>query len=246
MWLHFGYDPDADGFDQKPFHLNEAGSKRRPTLAHRGDNTIPLKELHTETRERWTVNTLVSSRPFVAPAWPRLEVLFKGGDVILEQCQEAINALHLPWMFAQTSDSGSYRLEHVLTYLDRVLERPPGDDGRWRLLYCDCYKAHEGDAILRVAWKHRYIVLMHGGGTTGVAQTNDSHLHAPMSRIYQDLEQADMIRQLDESPWSCPSRSRFVDLVQGGVYVRDWGGRRGSSCLGVISSHLVCNLLIAL
>jgi len=26
-WLTFDYDLDADGFDQKPFHINEAGSK---------------------------------------------------------------------------------------------------------------------------------------------------------------------------------------------------------------------------
>ena len=32
----FGYDPIVEGFDQKPVHFNESGSRMRRTLAWRG------------------------------------------------------------------------------------------------------------------------------------------------------------------------------------------------------------------
>ena len=174
--LTFEYDMDADGFDQKPFHINEAGSKCASTLTHKGELEIPLKEQHSETRERWTVNTMVTSREASARIGPPLDVLFKGGDLIGARLEAALPALALAGLTSQTSDSGSYRLEHVLWWMDKALQRLEGDDGRWRLLFCDAYRAHEDDAVLRLAWKHRYVVIMHGGGTTGVAQVNDTHL----------------------------------------------------------------------
>jgi len=48
-------------FDQCPFHMNESGSKALGTLHFRGSCSVPLKEGHSATRERWTVSTMVSS-----------------------------------------------------------------------------------------------------------------------------------------------------------------------------------------
>mgnify|MGYP000694948667 CR=1 FL=1 len=62
-------------FDQKPFHINEAGSKCAYTLTHKGELEIPLKEQHSETRERWTVNTMVTSREASARIGPPLGVV---------------------------------------------------------------------------------------------------------------------------------------------------------------------------
>ena len=112
-------------------------------------------------------------------------------------------------LFVAISNSGSYRVEHVLFYLKNVRARPEGGDNRWRLLFCDCYRPHEGDAVLRLAWKHRYIVLIHGGGTTGVTRVNDAHLHGPLSKLYQELEMQDCFHQLSLNPHGCPRRARM-------------------------------------
>ena len=42
--LEHGYDPELDGFDQKPFHFNESGSQLRKTLHWKGVPEVSLKE----------------------------------------------------------------------------------------------------------------------------------------------------------------------------------------------------------
>ncbi len=81
---------------------------------------------------------------------------------------------------------------------------------------CDAYRAHEGRAVLRLAWKHRYVLIFHGGGTTGVAQVNDTQLHGPLSKAYQELEMQDLFEQLSRNPHGCGQRDRVTcvrDLV---------------------------------
>jgi hypothetical protein len=202
-----GYDLSADGFDQKPFHMNEAGSKEQKTLALRGSAEVALKELHDATRERWTANTWVTSRRDTALAGPPLEVMFKGASGVLESVKAHVaGAGHK--ITVQTSNSGSYRREHVLTFMERALPatRPPA--AQWRLLFCDAYRAHDGEAVRRLAWHHGAVVVLHGGGTTGVAAVNDTHLHGPLSKAYQDLEMQSGFLQLAMDPRGCPKRSR--------------------------------------
>ena len=56
---HFGYQPEVDGFDQKPFHVNESGSKNRKTLEWTG-----AKQCHGSTRDRWTnFTTTTTAQP---------------------------------------------------------------------------------------------------------------------------------------------------------------------------------------
>ena len=65
-WLHVfrvraailalkGYDPHVENWDHSPFHHNETGSHNQKTLAVAGVE-VPLVELHTATRMRWTAN----------------------------------------------------------------------------------------------------------------------------------------------------------------------------------------------
>ncbi|MCP4239045.1 MAG: hypothetical protein GY772_00615, partial [bacterium] len=148
--LAHGYDPDVDGFDQKPFHFNESGSQGRNTLAYVGAPTVPLKECAASTRARWSATTYVSSNParFLTP--PPLELLFKGGDTILKGLRAAREDLRpaglaegsaladLTWLSVAVGVKGSYRTEHVLAYLrqhlpERTADRP------WRILMCDMY-----------------------------------------------------------------------------------------------------------
>ena len=83
--LTFGYDPLIEGWDQKPFHFNESGSHRKKTLHWKGVVEVPLKECASAVRSRWSANTYTSTHPDRFDEFPPLEVLFKGGPVVLER-----------------------------------------------------------------------------------------------------------------------------------------------------------------
>ena len=144
---------------------------------------------------------------------PPLEIMWKGGEGVLRSCEDFIRLeplFRIPELkiSVAVSNSGSYRLEHVLDWLDKVLKRGPGGDGRWRVVMCDVYAAHVMDPVRRLAWKHKFIVIYVGGGATGVGQTNDTHCHGPLSKDYIELEQSDMFCKMQMDPHGCPSRSR--------------------------------------
>ena len=62
----------------------------------------------------------------------------------------------------------------------------------------DSYAAHLTQKVNDTAWSRGYIALYHYGCTTALAQVNDTHLHAPLSKIYQDLETECFLRRQDE------------------------------------------------
>ena len=68
-----------------------------------------------------------------------------------------------------------------------------------RILMMDSYAAHLTKAVSDLAWRRGYIVLYHYGGTTALAQVNDTHLHAPFSRLYQELEGACFLRRQEKN-----------------------------------------------
>ena len=89
--------------------MNEVGSKSTGSLSIRGVGAVVLREGHAATRERWTANTMVSSRPNRAGHPPPLQLMFrvKGrGERVLRQLQEAIPP-RAPWLSVTTSPSGS-------------------------------------------------------------------------------------------------------------------------------------------
>lgn len=142
-----------------------------------------------------------------------MEMMFKGGEGILRSCEDYLRLdplFRIPELkiSVAVSNSGSYRLEHVLDWLDRVLAREAGDDGRWRLLMCDVYAAHVMEPVAKLAWRHKFVVLFVGGGATGLVQTNDTHCHGWFEKDYIELEQADMFRKMQMDPHGCPGRTR--------------------------------------
>ena len=178
--LFHGYEPILDSRDQTGKHMNECGSKNRKTLAWQGDCDVALREDHNATRKRWTAFTqCLSSLEETPPGHrPFCELLFQGGAQILAGLEEVVNNLRacgveVEWLTVAVSDSGSYRAEHVIDYLEKTL-LPWGPDRRWRILMLDAYRAHLIDAVKRLAWKRGYIVVYQGGGCTGISQVNDT------------------------------------------------------------------------
>ncbi|MCP4241726.1 MAG: hypothetical protein GY772_14295 [bacterium] len=210
--LAHGHEPVFENFDQSPFHMNEAGSKGTATLAVRGAFAVPLKEGHAATRERWSVNTMTTSCERRAKAIPPLQLMFKGSGPRLAQKLSASIPAWAPWLSVVTGPRGSYREEHILNYLEAVLE-PHGPERPWRVLLCDAYAAQTTAAVRRAAWQRGYVVITHGGGQTPVTQTNDTDLHARLKHSYLELEADEMIAQQRLRPSACPV-PRKHDVIQ--------------------------------
>ena len=144
--LHFNRVADLDGFDQKPLHCHESGSKNLKTLAFRGELEVPVKEGHSATRSRWTATTYVSSNLSRARAILPLELCFKGGSGVNAELGHMCESLRASgsagdWLSLIATESASYKADDVLDYLKTVLEewtpsRSRGDDYRILPSFC--------------------------------------------------------------------------------------------------------------
>jgi len=209
---HCGYDPEIEGFDQTPFHFNESGSKSKATLDFKGKKKITLKECVSASRDRWTATTYTKSNPAGHPV--PLEAMFKGGAGVLQSVQETLEALRASGRFGSlqnvsvnTSSSGSYTLPDVLAFLQRHLE-PWTKNRRWKILLCDAYKPHLCKEVRDLCWSRGYLMVYIGGGCTGAQQVNDTHLHGPMSRTYQELEMELFIFAQEANPHGLKTMKR--------------------------------------
>ena len=135
---------------------------------------------------------------------PGLELMFKAaGDVLEKKLQTFARSLGCNWLSVVTGPKGSYREEHVLQYLETHL--PPMNEGRrWRLLLLDAYAPQMSDAVRRLCWQRGYIVIIHGGGATGVTQVNDTDLRQHLRKTYVEHEMAAMIKEARLNPDSIP------------------------------------------
>ena len=215
-----GHDLPLYGLDQTPVFMNEGGSRKSGTLSIVGAPEVVLKENHAATRERVSVLTSVSSdkASCLQPKRLPLEVLFRG------KTKRILKGIRVPDTVNMTvtfQEKGSYRVENMLSFLDRWLDK--WDDARmasadWRILLLDSYSAHFDESIQRLCWDRGYILLFHYGHTTGVTQVNDTDLHGPFKRIYLDFEAQDFFdRQLMDPGDISRSRSE-VSLLH--VFVR--------------------------
>ena len=78
--------PHVENWDQSPFHHIETGSTNQKTLAVAGAE-VPLVELHTATRMRWTANlTTPSDRKRLAEHGPLYaeHMLKADGEILLQ------------------------------------------------------------------------------------------------------------------------------------------------------------------
>ena len=213
--LATGEEPECvDNVDQKPFHVNESGSKYQKTLAFAG-REVELVELHSATRERWTCNTFGTSdedRAMNSDVW--LEMLMKGGPEVLRKLREGLEELRasgslgrLTGVSVATSPSGSYDTHDFLEYLRRSLpEWGPGR--RWRILLLDAFTARQDERNARLCWNRGYLCVYIGGGCTGALQPLDTHLHALLSKLYQEMEMNLLMRISQENDTRVPVLDR--------------------------------------
>ena len=204
-----GYDPHMTNIDQSPYRKNEAGSQGAMTLNLKGAPKVVLKEGHADTRARWTSNaTTCSDFRGDVPDWPipALEFLFKAeGERLEQRLKGHIRASGYPrWLTVATGPKGSHREEHILNFLEATLE--PWYEGReWRILGLDAFAPQMTDNVRRMAWSRGYIVVIHGGGTTGITQTNDTDLRQHQRRNYTQKEMAETARLARLAPGKMPS-----------------------------------------
>ena len=67
---------------------------------------------------------------------------------------------------------------------------------RWRIMTADDYGPHKTDNVRNIVWARGYVQLVHGGGTTPVAQTPDTDLNQHIRREYTDEEATVLISQM--------------------------------------------------
>ena len=196
-----GYDPHILNWDQSPFHHNESSSATKTVLAVKG-GIVPLVEAHDDSRNRWTANLTVSSdvEDIRSCGAPPAELMFKGGPVVAEKLAAHARGSGFPrWVSTATSEKGSYRADDVISFLRRHLREWPDDPqlrGKWRVLMADDHSPHKADAVRRLAWQRGYVLIIHGGGTTAVAQPVDTDLNQHVKRLYIALETQALCQQM--------------------------------------------------
>ena len=199
MQLALGYDPLILNFDQSPFHHNETGSQDKPCLAARGAN-VPVVEGTFDVRSRWTANLMTMSRfsAVAGGAMPPAECMFKAekdGTVERSLQQHLRSGGYPSWFSVAVGTKGSYREEDLIAFLQKHLE--PMEEGRdWRILLADDYRVHKTANVFALCWSRGYVLVIHGGGATPVAQTCDTDLNQHVRRAYGDKESRLLIEKM--------------------------------------------------
>ena len=183
--LALRYDPVQLNFDQSPYHHNESGSQNKATLGVRG-SLVPVVEGNCDCKARWTANltTCSDATAVAAGQFPPAECMFKGnrdGRVHL-RLEEHRRVMGFPrWFTVSMSEKGSYKEHDVIAFLKRHLEEwKPGRD--WRIIFADDYRAHKTENVWALCWSRGYVLIVHGGGATPVAQTPDTDLNEEVRR----------------------------------------------------------------
>ena len=193
----FGVDPPVINGDQMPLHRDESGSQK--TMSFKNLDAY-VKENYSLTRERATVYTQVSSDPTMnlIP-----EFIFKGKGTRTKL--NAPDGVKVQW-----SDSGSYRLEHMLNTIGNLPNRNnnPFSKKDWAIYVLDNYAVHLMPEIRKALWARGYVLVLIGGGITGFIQQNDTHIHRPLKYEYRNNECTLMIVKLQADKTKVPSPTR--------------------------------------
>ena len=199
----YGVDPPIINGDQMPLHRNE--SSQQKTLAFKGEDTF-VKENYMLSRERVTVFTQVSNEEKIKldP-----EFVFKGKGTRTKV--DVPNTVKFQW-----SESGSYRLEHMLKTINNLPNRynpfTPKDFAMYAL---DDYAVHLMPEIRKALYQRGYILVVLGGGITGFIQANDTDLHHHLKTKYRHAEMELMLKKLevDSKKIPAPNREQMINML---------------------------------
>ena len=80
----------------------------------------------------------------------------------------------------------------------------------------DWYGPHLSQEVQDCVERLGHVLLHHGGGVTGAEQINDTHVHALVQRIMEELEIVEQSRQRAAQPDKVPRNDRqtIIDLVR--------------------------------
>lgn len=101
------------------------------------------------------------------------------GKQVASKSQMYVFSKGLPFnLTVVTGNSGSHKEEDILSFLDNRLMHWRRTR-RWEIFLLDAYAPGLADNVQRFCWSRGYALITHGGGASGVAQTNgaDHHLH---------------------------------------------------------------------
>ena len=107
------------------------------------------------------------------------------------------------WFTVSLSPKGSFLEHDVIAFLKQHLETWKGGQ-EWRIIFADDYAAHKTENVFHLCWKRRYVLIVHGGGATPVAQTPDTDLNEEVRRVYGYKECALLIEKMSyrtKSAW---------------------------------------------
>ena len=99
------------------------------------------------------------------------------------------------WFTVSMSEKGSYREHDVISFLKKHLEL--WHHGRqWRFLFADDFSAHKTENVWLLCWERGYVLIIHGGGATPVAQTPDTDMNQGVRLAYGNRESAVLMEKM--------------------------------------------------
>ena len=161
---------------------------------------VPVVEGNSDVKSRWTANLTTQSRFTYVPngPMPAAECMFKASreGTILPRLRAHLSRHEFPsWFTVTVAPKGSYCEEDVIAWLRSHLE--PWRNGRdWRIYMCDDMSAHKTDNVWNLCWQRGYVRILHGGGTTPVAQTPDTDLNQHVRYEYGKREAHLLLEQM--------------------------------------------------
>ena len=177
-------------WDQKPAWFNNTALDSTYSVV--GYEPL-VREIEAHAKQRMTICTCVDS----GNPLPPVGVLFKAepnGRVWRELHEDT----GIPaWMHVQTQCKGSYRASDMVDLLEKTLP-PRGQDYESQVICLDWFAAHRDPAVAACIESRGHVLLLHGGGTTGYEQINDTHLHATLQARMKALEIAVFYGELQE------------------------------------------------
>ena len=198
----FKKEPVFVSADQMPIHRNESASSKTYATTGSSESSF-VRENDKLARERYTVMTAVTSSDSIAK--PKLEFVFKGKGTRTKITPPS--GVNYQW-----AEKGSYRLQHLLTYISRLPTQNAAMFEQLRVPFTlDNYSVHCLPEVEQALYDKGYFLILIGGGITGDVQVNDTRYHNPSKKKYRQIEQEAMLEKLRESTAiPVPSRDEMM------------------------------------